>query len=744
MKSTTILILTFWVIAFTACTVCSQGEESAEHTLSPYFLVKSDDPRVDQFPLLFTGATVNIAGVIADVTVTQVYKNEGIRPIEAIYVFPASTRAAVYGLTMTIGDRTIFAQIQERQQARQKYEQAKEEGKTASLLEQQRPNVFQMNVANILPGDTIKVELKYTELLVPTDGVYEFVYPTVVGPRYSNQNAATAPSTDKWVANPYLSVTPGQDLAPKTDAPYLFDITTNLAAGMPLQEVSCATHPIDVIYHGPTEATVTLKDSAMSEKINIMSPDRLEHVKTVLQDLYIGEYMGNLPVFYAKLFQIATDGGQPSETFAEQQIAKTFTGDRDYILRYRLAGGKIESGLLLYEGHDENFFLLMAQPPKQMQPEQIPPREYIFIVDVSGSMDGFPLEISKELLRSLIAVLRPTDMFNVVLFAGASAMLSEYSLPATPTNIRQAIDVIDKQQGGGGTELLPALERALALPKTPGVSRTIAIATDGYVAVELAAFDLIRARLNQANVFAFGIGTSVNRFLIEGLARVGMGEAFGATDPKGSETQAARFRQYIESPVLTDITVDFEGFETYAVEPASIPDVFAERPVILFGKWKRGIQGELQGTIRLNGTTGTVPYTQTIDVNSIAPRDTNAALRYLWARKRIEMVGDYSALQANDERVKEITSLGLTYHLLTGYTSFVAIDSEVRRSDSHTPESVLQPLPMPQGVSNNAISQQVAFECNSYISLSVPEPSAIVSVGIGILGIMALYRRRRL
>ena len=177
--------------------------ESEDRTLSPYFFVKSDNPQVDQLPLKSTSARVHIAGVIADVLVTQVYKNEGREPLEAVYVFPASTRAAVYGMKMTIGKRVIEARIKKRDEARREYEQARDQGKTASLLEQQRPNVFQMNVANILPGDEIKVELKYTELLVPTDRVYEFVYPTVVGPRYSNQPEATASASEHWVKNPY-------------------------------------------------------------------------------------------------------------------------------------------------------------------------------------------------------------------------------------------------------------------------------------------------------------------------------------------------------------------------------------------------------------------------------------------------------------------------------------------------------------------------------------------------------------
>ena len=222
--------------------------ESGDKTLSPYFFVKSDDPLIDQLPLKATSALVNISGVIADVTVTQVYKNEGMKAIEAIYIFPASTRAAVYGMKMVIGKRVIEAKIKKRDEARRDYEQARDQGKSASLLEQQRPNVFQMNVANIMPGDEIKVELKYTELLIPTDKVYEFAYPTVVGPRYSNTKEATASASDKWVKNPYLH---------EGEKPtYSFNIVVNIAAGMPIKELVSTSHKVNTTYTSPSSAKV--------------------------------------------------------------------------------------------------------------------------------------------------------------------------------------------------------------------------------------------------------------------------------------------------------------------------------------------------------------------------------------------------------------------------------------------------------------------------------------------------------
>ncbi|MFZ2956504.1 MAG: VIT domain-containing protein [Candidatus Ozemobacteraceae bacterium] len=621
------------------------GGEDGDKTLSPYFLVKSDDPTLEQLPLKSSAADVKIAGVIADINVSQVYKNEGKKPIEAIYVFPASSRAAVYGLKMTIADRTIVATIKKKEEARQEYEDAKRHGKSASLLEQERPNVFTMNVANILPGDEIKVEMKYTELLVPSEGVYELVYPTVVGPRYNNPATSSEPKKqENWVANPYLQ----EGEAPKTT----FDIKIALSAGLPIQEALCDTHKVNVAYEGPTFARITL---------------------------------------------------DPSEKYG---------GNRDFILRYRLAGGKVESGLLLTQGDKENFFLLMVQPPKRVEPKQLPGREYIFIVDISGSMHGFPLDISKNLLKNLIGGLKPTDSFNVMLFAGSAQMLSESgSLPANEENIQKALAVITRQQGGGGTELLPALRKALELTRAPNTSRTMIIVTDGFVSVENDAFDMIRKNLGNANFFSFGIGSSVNRHLMEGIARAGMGEPFIVTKPDQAPAQAEKFRKYIESPVLTGVKADFGTFDVHAVEPPSIPDVLAERPVIVFGKWK----GKAEGTIKVSGTSGEGAYEQKFDVSAIKPMAENAALRYLWARHRIAVLSDFNTLRNDPEIVGEVTKLGLDYNLLTAYTSFVAVDSLARAQQPST--TVKQPLPLPEGVSNMAIG---APAMSKQMALSAP------------------------
>ena len=629
------LILILAVLSFLSFSFVKAGDHD-DRTLSPYFVVKGSGGKSDVMPLKSTKGDVNIAGVIADVTVTQVYKNEGTKPLEATYVFPASTRAAVYGMQMVIGNRTVTAEIREKAQARQEYEEAKEEGKRVSLLEQERPNVFQMHLANIQPGEEVKVILQYTEMLMPEGGKYEFAYPTVVGPRYSGSSVSEATGEERFVPTPYQR----KGIA----AGYKFDLQVHLAAGMPIRNVNCGSHKVDIKYANTSTAMINLSD--------------------------------------------------------EERAG----GNRDFILNYQLRGNEVESGLLLYDHGDEKFFMMMVQPPKRVEPKKIPPREYIFIVDVSGSMRGFPIDVSKKLLRDLVLGLRPTDKFNVLLFAGTSGLLSEESLSATEANLAKAVAFIDGQQGGGGTELLPAMQRALSLPRIEGISRSMVVVTDGYVTVEKEAFDLIRTKRDKANLFAFGIGSSVNRYLVEGMARVGMGEPLIVTNETEASNQADNFRKYIESPVLTNVKVNFNGFDAYDVEPLSVPDVLAERPVVIFGKYK----GAAKGTITLKGRSGSGRYKKSFTVGDHQPDTKNRALRYLWARKRIELLDDYRMVSASGDLSGAVTDLGLKYNLLTQYTSFIAVDKQIVNNKELV--SVRQPLPLPQGVEESAVGFDLAIE----------------------------------
>lgn len=599
-----------------------------DKTLSPFFYIADGDPETDRLPLKKTSADVKIAGVIAHVRIHQVFENNGKKPIEATYVFPASTKAAVHAMRMKIGDRTIEAEIEEREEAKQQYEAAKKEGKRTSLLEQQRPNVFTMSVANIMPGDKIKVELDYSELLVPEDSTYEFVYPTVVGPRYGG---GADPDKDSWISNPYLKEGEKE--------PYKFGINLEIETGIPLKELASPSHKVAINYTSKSSAEISLDQK----------------------------------------------GG----------------GNKDFVLRYRLAGDKIESGVLHYKHKDENFFVVMMEPPEKPKASQIPPREYIFVLDVSGSMYGFPLDTAKALMKKLIGDLKSSDYFNVVLFAGTSYRMSKKSLPATSGNIQKAMNVITNQKGGGGTELMDGLRTAYDIPEVSdkGVSRTVVVVTDGYVGVEAQAFKFIRNNLNDANLFAFGIGSSVNRALIEGMARAGMGEPFVVLKPETSSGKAEKFREYIETPVLTDIKVEFKNFNTHDVLPEEIPDLMARRPIVLMGKFKGGANGQ----VKVTGISGKGKFSKTLNIAQSASGDETRPLRHLWARNWVALLDDEMNMLPGDKELKEaITSIGLRYSILTAFTSFIAIDSEVVNKGG-SQASIKQPLPLPEGVSNYAV-----------------------------------------
>jgi Ca-activated chloride channel homolog len=653
-------IICLALIAASMVSLSGSAQTQNDKTLAPYFFVQGD-PGVDHLPLKDTRVQIDVSGVIADVKVVQTYRNEGSRPINARYVFPASTRAAVYAMRMRIADQVIVAKIKERDAAKQEFDKAKQEGKSASLLEQNRPNVFSMNLANVMPGDQVEVELRYTELLAPTDGVYEVVFPTVVGPRYSSQQesiSSGASEADAVIKAPYLHQGDKPDSA--------LHISARISAGVPIFDLSCTSHQITPQWQSPTVVRLDMDDT-----------------------------------------------GQ-------------FQADRDFILRYRLSGEQISSGLLLYQEAGENFFLYMAQPPQRVNDAEIPAREYVFVLDVSGSMYGFPLNIAKSLLRELIGKLRPSDMFNVVLFEGDSVALSAKSLRANQENISRAIQLIDRQRGSGGTELLPAVKQAMSLPREADVSRSVVLVTDGYISGEKGVFDYIRDNLNQCNVFSFGIGPSVNRYLIEGVAKAGMGEPFIVTTEGEAAAVAAKFREYIQTPLLTDVQVRSDGFDIYDVNPKRLPDLFARRPVILFGKWR----GPATGALELRGKTGQGEYLTRLDLAGVQPDESNRALRYLWARSRVAELSDYGFGDPDEARIKDITSLGLKYNLLTQYTSFIAVRETVRNTQGPA-QDVDQPLPLPTGVSDMAVGSE-------------PELLWLIAASMIIATAMLLRWRRRL
>ena len=468
------------------------------------------------------------------------------------------------------------------------------------MFQQHRPNVFQMSLGNIPPHETITIEINYTELLTPTSGVYEFVYPTVVGPRYNGEIV----KDEGWISNPYANLEESNLSAP------VFDIRVMLSAPIPLQGVSTTSHRTKVQYTSEREAVIQLANNGNSEQ-------------------------------------------------------------KDFILHYKLAGNDMQTGITLYEGDDENFFLYIGQSPERVEPEQIPDREYFFIIDVSGSMQGFPMDISKSLIKELLSGLNPNEKFNVMLFASSSSVYSKKPVSATKKNIKKALNFITSNNTSGGTNMLSAIKKAYSMIDDKS-STSMVILTDGYVTVDKEVFAFIENNLNHANFFPFGIGSSVDRHLIEGIAHCGQAQPFIVTSKSEAAKTAKAFCEYIRSPVLTDVKVAFDGLDVYDLSPVNQPDLFAEKPVVVYGKWR----GRPSGNVTLTGVSGAGEYENTIRVSDDNRDPLQSGLKYLWARNKLKHLSDYQSVSHDPELKKEITELGLRYSLLSKFTSFIAIDEE--------------------------------------------------------------------
>ena len=619
---------------------------SSSQAAEPSFLLAKDSSgKAYNLPLQKVRADITVTGVIAEVRLLQVYKNTTDQILDAEYMFPGSDKAAVYAMEMHIADRIIKAQIKEKEEAQKEFDEAKAAGKNASLLQQQRPNVFQMNVSNIAVGQEIEVLISYTELLVPNEGVYEFVLPTKVGDRYNEKDE------ESWVTTVFKQ----NKLALDHIHAAPLELNFKLLAPVPIADAECPTHDVNIAY--------------------------------------------------------------PEEQIASLQLAKNEKTDKDFIFRYSLLNKQISSGLMVSESNGENYFLYMAQPPKRVVADEIPPREYIFILDVSGSMNGFPIQVSKELMAELFDHLNPNDKFNVVLFAGGSTVFNKESVPATKANLKKAIQVIENEQGSGSTQLLDALKTSFNLQQDPNYATSFVCVTDGFVTVEKEAFDLIRKNANKANFFAIGIGSSVSRYIINGMARAGNSEPLVAFDKKEAKVQAKKFRKYIQSPLLTDVQLNVKGTEVSEQIPAVLGDLFAEKPIVVFGKYQKN----KNGTLQLTASGGKGKFKNKVDFSDAKVITNSRALEYLWARHKLLEISDYELVD-NDEKYKaDIIELGLKHNLLTNYTSFVAVDHEEKPKAENEIQNI-------QGNNNG--------------DGSVPEPHEWFFIGVVLLALVLFSIKR--
>ncbi len=620
--------------------------------------VDKDRQPLGECPLKHTAVAAEISGFIARVTLTQQFGNPYGEPIEAVYTFPMSERAAVDSMTMTIGDRTVKGIIKRREEARRIYEAARDAGKAAGLLDQERPNIFTQWVANILPGDAIEITISYVEYLKYEDGKYEFSFPMVVGPRYI----------------------PGQ-LTPPGPGAIQPDVSPGLRPGPPstdqVPDASRITPPVT------PEGTRAGHDISLEVRLD---------AGVAIQDIH------------SQLHEVEIE--QPTESQAVVRLKnRNEIPNRDFVLHYAVAGPAIGDAVLTHAGENGGFFTLILQPPERVQPEFITPKEMIFVIDRSGSMRGFPIEKAKKTMRMCIEGMNPNDTFNLFSFSGGLGRCFEKPVLNTPENRKKALEYLDDLHGSGGTEMMKAIHAALERQNDPERLRVVCFMTDGFIGNDMAILDAIQKNAQTARVFAFGIGNGVNRFLIEGMARTGRGASEIVTLESDADAAAERFHERIHSPILTDITIDFGDLSAEDIypDPGALPDLFAARPLILKGRYAASGEGVV--TVRGNTTAG--PFERQIQVTLPQEEPGHDVLAPLWARARIGwlMAQDWLGIQQGkpDTDIKEaITQLGLDFALVTQFTSFVAVE-EMVITEGGKPKTVQVPVEMTDGVSYDGV-----------------------------------------
>lgn len=594
-------------------------------------------------PLKHTDVKAAIAGYVATVDVTQQYHNPYAEKIEAIYVFPLPSNAAVNEFVMTIGERKIRGIIREREQARQIYEAAKRQGHVASLLQQERPNIFTQSVANIEPGKQIDVNIKYFHTLEYADGWYEYHFPMVVGPRFNPPG-----STDGIGARPRDAASAGSTGQP-TEVPYLrpnersghdISLALEIDAGVRVEEIKSVNHKVELQQPGESKAQVKLAS---------------------------GDQIPN----------------------------------KDFVLRYKVAGKTVKSALMAQKddkngegGKDGGYFTLMLFPPESLQDLPRKPLELIFTLDVSGSMSGKPIEQAKAAVTYALKNMREDDTFNVIRFAGSAEQMAPSSVPANAKNVKAALKYIQSMEAGGGTMMIDGIRKSLQVTPEPDRLRFVAFLTDGYIGNESEILKEVHNLLGPTRIFSFGVGSSVNRFLLDHMARMGQGCAtYLSLNADGGKVMEDYF-QRISHPALTDISLDFGSMQVSDVYPSKLPDLFVGRPVVITGRYSGSPEA---ATVKVKGNVGGEAREMTVNVNASDAANQHKGIAPVWARAKISELGDRATYDATVDLAGGIKATALEYGLMSAYTSFVAIDSSVRTAGEHG-TTVAVPVPMPEGV----------------------------------------------
>jgi len=627
-----------WVIAKPETVAPPNDEETPGSGVMIAKLPKED--KKIPLPLKHTDVKGQISGYIATVEVTQQFHNPYDEKIEAVYVFPLPQNAAVNEFIMTIGDRKIRGIIREREEAERIYAQARRQGHVASLLTQERPNIFAQKVANVEPGKEIDVNIKYFNTLAYVDGWYEFVFPMVVGPRFNppgyTDGVGAVARGKSGISGQKTEV---QYLKPGERSGHDISLSLDIDAGVAIEEVACATHVI-------TKTAI--------------SPENLA-VKLSPRD--------SIP-------------------------------NKDFVLRYRVAGRSVKSALVTHHDERGGFFSLMLYPPHDLAALKRSPMEMIFVLDCSGSMSGKPIAKAKGAIRRALRKLGPDDTFQIIRFSNNASKLGPDPVAATPSNVRRGLKYVDSLHGGGGTMMIEGIKAALDFAHDPRRFRLVSFMTDGYIGNEVEILGAVHDRLGESRIFSFGVGSSVNRYLLDRMAKLGKGAVayVGLDDSAGQVIDL--FYDRISHPALTDIAIDWGDMQVTDAYPGQLPDLFVGRPIILTGRF----DGDGRTTIRVTGKVGDSPREIAIPVD-LDESQTHPGIACVWARKKIETLANQATHDTKADLPAEIKQVALEYSLMSAYTAFVAVDSAHKTAGDHG-VTIYVPVPVPEGVKYETTVQE--------------------------------------
>lgn len=623
----------------------SGSQNSMNGAQSGRILVSREDLTVTDLPLEHTSASISVSGNVQNAVVQQVYSNPFEEPIEAVYVFPLPNNGAVNEMMIYIGDQMIMGHVYESETASELYNEALDEGRTAGLLVEERPNLFTQSIGNILPGDSITVEIHYVAPLDEFEDEFEIVFPTVVGPKYI-PGSPTSEGERGW-SYPTEQVPDADRINPSVypegmRSGYDIDIEVDINAGIPIEEIYSVNHEIDTI----------------------------------------------------------EDGNAITISLAEEEVIP----NRDFVLRFSLSTPDRESGLLSTNGENGGHLMLIIKPEVDLSNDSPTPREYIFVVDCSGSMSGQPIAVAKETMRNFIRDMNTEDTFQIIKFSNQASSFSETPIEASRRNVNLGLAYVELMQGSGGTEMLNGVRAALGYPEDPDRDRFVIFLTDGEIGNEAAVLEEVRSiRGGRTLLWSVGIGSSPNRYLLDGLAEEGHGESFYVGLQEDPSTFATRIHGQVTGEYINNISIDWDDLPVTDVFPEELPLLFPGEPLFLVGKYTGGGSG----TITVSGNVGEDSWTESLSVHLPYHEDGNEAISTIWAREKIHQLDRYlfDAQDSESEQtlIEQITETALSYQLISDYTSFVAISEEIRTDSYGNRITVEVPVNMPEGMSYTGV-----------------------------------------